>query len=144
VKLAKAEVKTRDGMALKSHAQLKALYADLHPNKETIVYCQSSGRACITASVLRSPGFDKVRVFEESWLGYGNNLSLLAEAVPFVNIESPNRKIKSLESDVENLTAEVKARKKASQTPASIQADFLKYAKPVIPADCWIPKCSVS
>jgi len=53
VKLAKGEVKTRDGMALKSHAQLKALYADLDPNKETIVYCQSSGRACITPPVLR-------------------------------------------------------------------------------------------
>ena len=112
-KLAKGEVKTRDGMALKSPAQLKALYDDLDPNKETIVYCQSGGRASLTASVLRDLGFGKVRVFEESWLGYGNNLSAPAEAVQFVNIGALNSRIKSLESEVEKLTAEVKALKAA-------------------------------
>jgi thiosulfate/3-mercaptopyruvate sulfurtransferase len=106
-KLAKGEVKTCDGMALKSPEQLKALYADLDRNKETIVYCQSGVRASETASVLRSLGFEKVRVFEESWLGYGNNLSAPAEAVQFVNIGALLNKIKSLETKVESLTAEI-------------------------------------
>jgi thiosulfate/3-mercaptopyruvate sulfurtransferase len=115
VKLAKGEVKTRDGMALQSAARLKALYAGLDPAKETIVYCQSSVRACETASVLRGLGFEKVRVFEEGWLGYGNNLSAPAEAVQFVNIGALNGRIRSLESEIETLKAEVKALKAAKQ-----------------------------
>jgi thiosulfate/3-mercaptopyruvate sulfurtransferase len=114
-KLAKGEVKTRDGMALKSAAQLKALYAGLDPAKETIVYCQSSVRASVTASVLRSLGFEKVRVFEESWLGYGNDLSAPAEDVQSVNIGAINSRIRSLESEVEALNAEVKALKAAKR-----------------------------
>jgi thiosulfate/3-mercaptopyruvate sulfurtransferase len=111
VKLAKGEIKTRDGMTLKSASQLKALYAGLDPAKETIVYCQSGGRASETASVLRSLGFEKVRVFEESWLGYGNNLSAPAEAVQFVNIGVLHSRIRGLETELETLKAEVKALK---------------------------------
>ncbi len=115
VKLAKGEVKTRDGLALKSAAQLKALYAGLDPAKETIVYCQSSVRACETASVLRSLGFARVRVFEEGWLGYGNNLSAPAEAMQFVNIGALNSRIRSLETEMVTLKAEVKALKAAKK-----------------------------
>jgi thiosulfate/3-mercaptopyruvate sulfurtransferase len=111
VKVAKGEVKARDGMALKSLAQLNALYATLDPAKETIVYCQSSGRASVTASVLRGLGFKNVRVFEESWLGYGNNLSAPAEAVQFVNIGALNGRIRSLEAEIETLNADVNALK---------------------------------
>jgi thiosulfate/3-mercaptopyruvate sulfurtransferase len=112
-KLMKGEVKTRDGMALKSPAELKTLYSGLDPNKETIVYCQSGGRASVTASVLRDLGFGNVRVFEESWLGYGNDLSAPADDVQFFNIGALNSSIKTLESAVEKLTAEVKALKAA-------------------------------
>lgn len=112
-KLAKGEVKTRDGMALKLPAELRALYTGLNPNKETIVYCQSSNRAALTAAVLRSLGFKKVRLFEESWLGYGNNLSAPAADVQFFNINTLNDKVKGLESSVRSLTAEIKALKAA-------------------------------
>jgi thiosulfate/3-mercaptopyruvate sulfurtransferase len=115
VKLAKGEVKTRDGMALKSAPELKALYASLDPAKETIVYCQSGVRASVTASVLRSLGFERVRVFEESWLGYGNNLSAPAESVQFVNIGALTSRIRSLETETEALQAEVKALKAAKR-----------------------------
>jgi thiosulfate/3-mercaptopyruvate sulfurtransferase len=114
-KLAKGEVKTRDGMALKSPEQLKALYAGVDPDKETIVYCQSGVRASETAAVLRSLGFNNVRVFEESWLGYGNNFAAPADGVQFVNVGALNSKIKSLEGDVETLTAEVEALKAAKK-----------------------------
>jgi thiosulfate/3-mercaptopyruvate sulfurtransferase len=115
VKLAKGEVKNRDGMALKSAPQLTALYTDLDPAKETIAYCQSGGRAAVTASALRNLGFKKVRVFEESWLGYGNNLSAPAESVQFVNIGTLNSRIRSLETELESLKAEVKALQAAGQ-----------------------------
>jgi thiosulfate/3-mercaptopyruvate sulfurtransferase len=109
VKLAKGEAKDRDGMALKSAPQLTALYADLDPAQETIVYCQSGGRAAVTATVLRSLGFQKVRVFEESWLGYGNTLSAPAESVQFVNVGVLQNRIRNLETELESLKAEVKA-----------------------------------
>jgi len=117
-KLAKGEVKTRDGMTLKSASQLKALYAGLNPAKETIVYCHSGGRASETATVLRSLGFDKVRVFEESWLGYGNDLAAPAEAVQFVNIGSLQSRIGGLETEIGILKAEVNALRAAGQVKA--------------------------
>ena len=110
-KLAKGEVKNRDGMALKTPDQLKNLYADLDPGKETIVYCQSGVRASETGWVLHGLGFGRVRVFEESWLGYGNDLAAPAEDVQSVNIGLLNAQIKSLESEVKYLTAEVKTLK---------------------------------
>ena len=57
IRLAKGDAQARDGMALKSPAQLKSLYAGLDPQKETIVYCQSGVRASETAWVLVSLGF---------------------------------------------------------------------------------------
>ena len=106
-KLANQQVKTRDGMALKPSEQLQALYAGLDPRKETIVYCQSGVRASETANMLRSLGFEKVRVFEESWLGYGNHLAAPAESVQFLNIGALKGQIRSLETEVESLKAEL-------------------------------------
>jgi len=111
VKLSKGEAKTRDGMALKPAAELRALYAGLDPSKEIIVYCQSGSRAAVSATVLRGLGFGNVRIFEESWLGYGNTLSAPADDEQIVNIGALSARIKSLENEVENLAAEVKALK---------------------------------
>jgi thiosulfate/3-mercaptopyruvate sulfurtransferase len=121
-KLAKGDVKTRDGMALKPAAELKALYANLDPAKETIVYCQSGGRASETATVLRSLSFENVRVFEERWLGYGNDLSAPAEAVQFVNVGALNARIRSLATDVENLKIEVEALRAARRVSGKIDS----------------------
>jgi thiosulfate/3-mercaptopyruvate sulfurtransferase len=112
-KLAKKEVKTRDGMALKSNEDLAKLYAKLDPNKETIVMCQSGVRASHTANVLRELGFKNVKVFEESWLGYGNRFDAPAQNVQFVNVGALKGKIASLESEVANLEAQVEELQKA-------------------------------
>lgn len=112
-KLARGEVKTREGMSLKPADQLKALYAGLDPNKETIVYCQSGVRASETANVLRELGFTKVSVFEESWLGYGNTLNAPAEGVQFLNVGALNGRIRSLESQVEELQGQLEKLQKA-------------------------------
>jgi thiosulfate/3-mercaptopyruvate sulfurtransferase len=114
-KLANGEVKSRDGKALKSFGQLKALYAGLDPSKETIVYCQSGARASVGAAMLRSLGFKNVRVFEESWLGYGNDVSAPAEAVQFFPFNKFASEVKSLGAAVQDLTAEVKALKAAKR-----------------------------
>lgn len=112
-KLARGEVKVRDGMSLKPAEQLKALYAGLDPNKETIVYCQSGVRASETANVLRDLGFTKVSVFEESWLGYGNTLNAPADGVQFLNVGALNGRIRSLEGQVEELQGQLEKLQKA-------------------------------
>lgn len=112
-KLAKKEVKTRDGMALKPKDDLAKRYAKLDPSKETIVMCQSGVRASQTTNVLRELGFKNVKVFEESWLGYGNRLDAPAQNVQFVNVGALKGKIASLESDVADLEARVEELQKA-------------------------------
>jgi len=115
IRLAKGDATAWDGMALKSPAQLKALYADLDPKKETIVYCQSGVRASETAWVLVDLGFEQVRVFEESWLGYGNDLSAPAEDVQFVNVGALVARIAHLEAAVRKLTAVLEAQEAATK-----------------------------
>ncbi len=106
-KLAAKQVTNKEGMELKPADQLKALYTKLDPNKETVVYCQSGVRASETAAVLRDIGFSKVKVYEESWLGYAGVLSAPADKEVFVNIGALNGKIASLQSRVNALEAEV-------------------------------------
>ena len=106
-KLARGEVKTRDGMALKDESALRALYAKLDPSKETVVYCQSGVRASETASVLRKLGFRDVKVYEPSWLGYAGMITAPAENEVFVNVGALNGKIATLESQVKELEAEL-------------------------------------
>jgi len=114
-KLAKKLVANKDGLALKPVEQLKALYAKLDPGKETIVYCQSGVRASETASVLQNLGFKKVKVYDSSWLGYGNTLSAPAEDVSFFNVGALNGKIAALENHIEALEELIVATKTAKQ-----------------------------
>lgn len=114
-KLKDKQVKSRAGAALKTEDELKALYEGLDPSKETIVYCQSGVRASETANVMRALGFDKVRVYEESWLGYGNTLDAPAHNVTFLNVGALQGRIGKLEAMVAELTAKLEAAKKATQ-----------------------------
>lgn len=99
--------KTADkgGLALKDRAALQTLYADLDPAKETIVYCQSGVRASHTAEVLRNLGFQNVKVYDSSWLGYGNTLDAPAENVTFFNVGAMNRRVSELEQRLQALEA---------------------------------------
>ena len=106
-KLTRKEVHTRDGMALKDEAALRALYAKLDPGQETIVYCQSGVRSSQTATVLRALGFRDVKVYDPSWLGYAGMLTAPAENEVFVNVGALNSKITTLESQVKRLEEEL-------------------------------------
>lgn len=113
-KLAKKQVSDNSGMSLKPVAQLQALYANLDPSKETIVYCQSGARAAETAGVLQQLGFTRVKVYDSSWLGYGNTLDAPAENVTFFNVGLLNSKLSTLQSRIDQLEkelAEAKAKK---------------------------------
>jgi thiosulfate/3-mercaptopyruvate sulfurtransferase len=106
-KLAAKQVSNKDGLALKPAAELKTLYAKLDPKKETIVYCQSGVRASETATVLKDLGFSNVRVYDSSWLGYGNTLDAPAEDVAFFNVGLMNSKVAALQKRVDSLEKEL-------------------------------------
>ena len=112
-KLARREVTTNAGMALKSTEALKALYARLDPEKETIVYCQSGARASETAGVLQQLGFSNVKVYDSSWLGYGNTLDAPAENATFFNVGLLNSKLSAMQGQIEQLQKELAAAKAA-------------------------------
>jgi thiosulfate/3-mercaptopyruvate sulfurtransferase len=99
-------------MNLKSREQLKALCGRLSSERETIVYCQSGIRAAETATVLKELGFTKVRVYDSSWLGYGNTLDAPAESVTFFDVGLMQNKMKAMQKRVENLEKELAEAKK--------------------------------
>ena len=113
-KLSRKQVTSNAGMSLKSIGDLKRLYAKFDPAKETIVYCQSGARASETAGVLQELGFTKVKVYNSSWLGYGNTLDAPAENVTFFNVGLLTSRVSTLQDRINQLEkelAETKARK---------------------------------
>lgn len=113
-KLARKQVASNAGMSLKPSEELKRLYARLDPSKETIVYCQSGARASETAGVLQQLGFTNVKVYDSSWLGYGNTLDAPANNVTFFNVGLLNSRLSALQDRINQLEkelAEAKARK---------------------------------
>ena len=113
-KLDKKQVSNKDGMSLKPREQLKALYTKLDPDKETIVYCQSGVRAAETATILKDLGFNKVKVYDSSWIGYGSRLDAPAENVVFFNVGLMQGKLTAMQRRVDSLEkelADVKAAK---------------------------------
>lgn len=106
-KLQRKQVTNKDGMNLKSEAELRALYAGLDPDKETVVYCQSGSRASETATVLHSLGFHKVKVYDSSWLGWGNDFTAPVENATFFNVARMNSTLNMLQGRVDALEAEL-------------------------------------
>jgi thiosulfate/3-mercaptopyruvate sulfurtransferase len=103
VKLARKQVSTLTGMSLKAVADLRALYANLDPEKETVVYCQSGARASETAGVLQQLGFKNVKVYDSSWIGYGNTLDAPANNVTYFNAGALNGRITAMQNKIDAL-----------------------------------------
>jgi thiosulfate/3-mercaptopyruvate sulfurtransferase len=110
VKLSKKQVSDNSGMALKNTTDLKKLYAKLDPDKETVVYCQSGVRASETATVLKSLGFKKVKVYDSSWLGWGNNLKAPVADETFLNVGALNAKMAAMQNKINQLEEALKAK----------------------------------
>jgi thiosulfate/3-mercaptopyruvate sulfurtransferase len=110
IKLSKKQVSDNSGMTLKSQADLKKLYSGLDPNQETVVYCQSGVRASETATVLKNLGFKKVKVYDSSWLGWGNNLKAQVSDESFLNVGALNAKIAAMQNKINQLEEALKAR----------------------------------
>ncbi len=113
-KLSRKQVSSNAGMSLKPVGDLRRLYARLDPSKETIVYCQSGARASETAGVLQELGFTDVKVYDSSWLGYGNTLDAPANNVTFFNVGLLTSRLSTFQERVNQLEkelAEAKARR---------------------------------
>lgn len=106
-KLGRKETESRDGMALRPQTELRQLYAGLDPGKETIVYCQGGARASLTANVLRSLGFSRVRLYRPSWGGYAMALSAPAADETFFDFGGAERDLASLKTRIADLEAQV-------------------------------------
>jgi thiosulfate/3-mercaptopyruvate sulfurtransferase len=110
IKLGKKQVADNSGMSLKSDADLKKLYANLDPDKETVVYCQSGVRAAETAVVLKNLGFKKVKVYDSAWLGWGNNLKAPVADETFLNVGALNAKLSAMQNKINQLEEALKAK----------------------------------
>jgi thiosulfate/3-mercaptopyruvate sulfurtransferase len=108
-KLARREVPDNRGMSLKAQGELRALYGRLDRDKETIVYCQSGVRAAETAYVLKDLGFSNVRVYDASWLGYGNTLDAPANNATFFNVGAMISRLTALQARLDQLERELAA-----------------------------------
>ena len=109
IKLSKKQVSDNSGMTLTSQADLKKLYSGLDPNQETVVYCQSGVRASETATVLKNLGFEKVKVYDSSWLGWGNNLKAQVSDEAFLNVGALNAKMAAMQNKINQLEEALKA-----------------------------------
>jgi thiosulfate/3-mercaptopyruvate sulfurtransferase len=102
-------------MSLKPAEDLRTLYARLDPEKETIVYCQSGVRAAETATVLQSLGFRNVKVYDSSWLGYGNTFDAPAENVAYFNVGRVNGILMQMQQRIDLLEGQIEELKTAKE-----------------------------
>lgn len=63
---------TPGSKAFKPYAELQELYRGLDPGKAIITYCHSGRRGSFGYFVLRLMGFTDVRLYELSWMEWGN------------------------------------------------------------------------
>lgn len=117
-KLAQRKVKDSSGASLAPLEKLKSLYAKLDPKKETIVYCQSGVRAAETATVLEQLGFNNVKIYDSSWLGYAARLDAPVENETFFNVGALSGRIASMGRRIEQLEGLILEMRAAMTPPA--------------------------
>ncbi|HET9700152.1 MAG TPA: sulfurtransferase [Burkholderiales bacterium] len=121
-KLAARQTASTAGLALRPREELKALYAKLDPEKETIVYCQSGVRASETATVLKELGFRDVKVYDSSWLGYAAQLDAPADSAKFFNVGLLNSRIAGMQRRIDTLEKQLSETQAQLQQAVSVQA----------------------
>jgi thiosulfate/3-mercaptopyruvate sulfurtransferase len=117
-KLMRRQVTGKDGMDLKPREALVALYAKLDPQKETIVYCHSGVRASQTAVVLEDLGFRNVKVYDSSWMAYGNSFEAPVDNVTYFNVARVSSMLNALQVRIDQLEAQLEQlRSSSTQKP---------------------------
>ena len=75
-------------------------------------------RAAQTAAVLKDLGFEKVKVYESSWLGYAAKLAAPVENETFFNIGALNGQLAGMQRRIDRLEAELAAARQQSAPAA--------------------------
>jgi thiosulfate/3-mercaptopyruvate sulfurtransferase len=60
--------------------------------------------------VLRNLGFKNVKVYESSWLGWGNNLQAPVAEETFLNVGALNNRISALQERIRQLEESLKTK----------------------------------
>jgi thiosulfate/3-mercaptopyruvate sulfurtransferase len=105
--LARKETTSIAGMDLKPREQLQAMYSKFDPSKETVVYCQSGVRAAETATILKEIGFRNVKVYDSSWIGYGNRPDTPIEGRTVFNIGLVKERMEAMTARLDALADEL-------------------------------------
>ena len=106
-KLARKETTSIEGLSLKPREQLQAMYSKLDPAKETVVYCQSGVRAAETATILKEIGFRNVKVYDSSWIGYGNRPDTPIEGRTVFNVGLMKERMEAMTARLDALADEL-------------------------------------
>src|SRR5205814_440356 len=106
-KLARKETTSIEGLDLKPREQLQAMYGKLDPAKETVVYCQSGVRAAETATILKDIGFRNVKVYDSSWIGYGNRPDTPIEGRTVFNVGLMKERMETMTARLDALADEL-------------------------------------
>ena len=112
-KLARKQTNNNGGMSLKAAGDLKRLYWRLDPSKKPLSTARVA-RVVGDRGRLQQLGFTNVKVYDSSWLGYGNTLDASANNVTFFNVGLFNLRLSALQDRVNQLEkelAEAKAQK---------------------------------
>ncbi len=78
-------------------------YSTLDKNKRVVAHCQTGTRSTLTYLQLRALGFKDPANWDESWRVYGSYQEFPVEDEQWFNFDGVNKKIKSLEKEVDAL-----------------------------------------
>ena len=92
-------------VALFDYEAANKAFGSLDKKNRTIAFCQTGTRSTMTYLQLRMLGFENVANWDESWRVYGSNVAYPVEGEQWFNFASLNKKMKSLEKKVEELSA---------------------------------------
>ncbi len=92
-----------DSTLLKPIDALQKLYGQLDMKKEYVTYCQTGTRAANSYFVLKALGFQKVRVYDASWVEWGSNESLPVDDVSYLNFVPLLQSVSKLQKEVQEL-----------------------------------------
>ena len=92
-----------DSTRLKPIDELKKLYGQLDMKKEYVTYCQTGTRAANSYFVLKALGFQKVRVYDASWVEWGSNESLPVDDASYLNFVPLLQSVSKLQKEVQEL-----------------------------------------
>jgi thiosulfate/3-mercaptopyruvate sulfurtransferase len=106
--------------------KLYALYAGIDKTKTIVIYCQTGGRGSLTCWVLQLLGFPKVRLYDDGWTVWGNDVRLPVESESWFDINTLQKDVSALKATVEKLNAKVDQLQATPSSPNPMTSTKMK------------------